>query len=169
MEQRKIKIGLNCRHAYFYEDAKEMDFEEFEVYLKKVSEKAVLIEVRDALDGSLKERFWMPLRFVKLKKEDECWFLYVNFEGYCKWFNRLKNRRGLIGCGSLLVLFEESPYWSYSPIEVRTEKREPQEVDSYLIELGIVDLEEEKREEKPEWEVELEKLLERFGEGGKSS
>ena len=164
---RKIKIGLNCRHTYYYEDVKEIDFDDYEVYVVKVSEKAVLIEVRDSYEGTLKLKFWLPLRFTKLRKENECWFLYVDFEKYCKWFNGLKDRRGLIGCGDLLVHFEESPYMSYSPIVVEEKNKNsenPGEIDEYLIEWGIVDPEAEKEERKPEWEEELEKLIKKLKE-----
>jgi len=165
-----IKIGLNCNHTYDFYDHKKDEhyFETYDVYVKKVTQKAVLLRIEDPFEGRKIDEFWMPLSFVKLKKEGKCWFLIIDYEKYCKWFNRTSGSK-LMPCASLKNLFAESKYLKYTPlwdeenqnIENTQVETENEDVFKFL----DVSLEEKStKSSEPSWMKELEKLIERLTE-----
>jgi len=157
-----VKIGLNCYHHYYVYDPKkdESYFDDFNVYVWKVSKRAVLLRLERIFEDWVEE-FWIPFRVAKLKKEGNCWFLYIDVEKYKEWFWQRENKNKLLTPSYLAVLFGEEEF-NYKPIEYKEDSKtedEKGEIDEYLIELGIIDPNEKKENEKPHWVEELEKLI----------
>jgi len=164
---RKTKIGLNCQHIHSYYDPKkdESDIDIFEVYVEKVTERAVLLKrVVEGINRDYIEKFWIPFRVAKLKKENNCWFLEVDLEKYDEWFWERKNKENLLTPNTLAVLFGDEEHMKYTPLIEETEEKEnnDEKVDEFLIELGIVNPGESKDKEKPKCVEELEKLIKKF-------
>ena len=164
----KIKIGLNCEHTYSYYDPKrdESDIDVFEVYVEKVTERAVLLKrITEGAVRDYVEKFWIPLRFINLRKEGDCWFLEVDLEKYTKWFWERKDKKNLLTPGALKVFFGDDENMRYTPLIKENEEKENnnnEEIDEFLLELGIVNPKELKNKEKPKCIKELEKLIEKF-------
>jgi len=167
----KARIGLNCIAEYYIDDPRESIFDYFVVKVKKVSKRAVLLRIED-FEGELRGEFWFPLRFAKLIKENNCWFLEFDKDEYCKWFNSLKDRRGLLPCGVLVVHFLGWEEIDYRPLEWEVKEsntdngmEELSDEDRELLEmiLGIGEEKEEREEKPPYWVEALEELLTRFG------
>ena len=130
----RVILPLDCLVDYYEYNPKRDDTEVVCFYLELVknSKRAILLKEMECW-GELERENWMPKRFVKrVFNQNGCWYIEIDIERYCQFFNATKDARGLFTCGELRMLSSYVEGAKVSPIDREKPNRE---LESFLAEM----------------------------------
>jgi len=130
----RVILPLDCYVDYYEYNPRRDEDEIVSFYIEfvKNSKRAILLKEGDFF-GEVEIKGWIPKRFIKrVFQRNGCWYIEIDIERYCEFFNATKDARGLFTCGELKMWGGYVETAKVSPIDRAKPNRE---LESFLAEM----------------------------------